>query len=97
MTIAILSVFVAAAAFLVSEAALFRPLRAWVAHHSDWLGKLVRCGFCLSWWFSGAVCLIWRPELPGFVWPFSAIVIAWLAAFQWALLRWIVSAAEEEE
>lgn len=85
-----LSMATAFIAFTTAETAVFRPVRTRVAETSHWLGKLLACGYCTGFWAAFVLTLIYRPRLlegPGWLDPFlTAFVIAWLAAFQWALL-----------
>lgn len=91
----LLSLVTACIAFTVSETALFAPWRERLRARRPWLGKLVSCGYCLGCWIAFGVTAIYRPRL--FVaWEpldllLTAFAIAWLAAFQWALLSWLLA------
>lgn len=84
-------------AFTVSETSLFAPFRRWCQERNRWLGKLVACGFCLGFWFAVALVAVFRPRLFASWWLLdyllTAMVIAWLAAFQWAALCWLMDRA----
>jgi hypothetical protein len=76
MRFVIAVVVVEAIAEIVSDSALFAPIRkrliGWNEEKPRWLGVLVSCGYCLSVWFGiGAVMLYGAPrifpELPLFV------------------------------
>lgn len=95
--VALLSMITGFLAFSVSETRLLGPLRDWVAARSAWLGKLISCGFCTGFWFAVALEAIYRPRLFQAWQPLdlalTAFVIAWLAAFQWAALCWLMDRA----
>ncbi len=87
---ALLSLVTACLAFTVSETALFEPLREWIKKRSFWLGKLLACGYCLGCWIAIGLVAVYQPRLFEGWWLLdyllTAFVIAWLAAFQWAML-----------
>lgn len=91
---ALLSVVTAWCAFTLAETALFRPAREWAQRHSEWLGKLLSCGYCLGFWFALGLVAIYRPRIFDFWLPLdlllTALVVAWLGAFQWAALCWLM-------
>jgi hypothetical protein len=93
----LLSAATAYLAFTVSETSLCKPFREWCLRRSRWIGKLVSCGFCLGFWFALALVVVYRPRLFSSGWLLdhllTAIVIAWLAAFQWAALCWLMDRA----
>ena len=92
-----LSMVTASVAFTLSETALFAGARDWAKGRSARLGKLAGCGYCLGHWVALGLVTIYRPRL--FVWWWvldyllTALVIAWLAAFQWATLCWLMERA----
>lgn len=95
--IVVLSLATASIAFTVSETAVFDGLRQWLHARNAWLGKLVSCGYCMGYWIAFGLVAIYRPRLfdawwllDGFL---TALVIAWLAAFQWATLSWLMEKA----
>ncbi len=94
---ALLSAVTAAVAFTLCETTLFAGLRAWVKGRSVWLGKLACCGYCLGHWVAFGLVAIYRPRLFEAWWPLdyllTALVMAWLAAFQWAALCWLMAKA----
>ncbi len=57
---------------------------------SVWLGKMACCGYSLGHWVAFGLVTIYRPRLFETWWLLdfflAALVIAWLAAFQWAAL-----------
>ena len=91
---AVLSLVTGWVAFTLSEAALFAPARASLASWNPWLGKLVNCGYCLGFWVAVCLVAVYQTRLFHAWWPLdyllTALVVAWLAAFQWALLCWLV-------
>jgi hypothetical protein len=94
-----LSLVTASVAFTFCETMLFAGLRDWVKERSAWLGKLACCGYCLGHWVAFVLVAIYRPRLFAGWWPLdyflTALVIAWLAAFQWATLCWLMGRAEK--
>ncbi len=89
-----LSLATASVAFTVSEATVFAGVRTWVGKRNQALGKLLSCGYCVSHWVAFALVAVYRPRLLRVWWPLdyflTALVIAWLAAFQWAALCWMM-------
>lgn len=87
-------------AFSLYETTLFAGLRDWVKARSAWLRKLADCGYCLGHWVALGLTAICRPRLFQAWWLLdyllTALVIAWLTAFQWATLRWLMDKAEEQ-
>lgn len=90
----LLSLVTASVAFTLSEAKLFAGLREWVKGRSARVGKLVCCGYCLGHWVAFGLVAIYRPRLFEAWWlldyVLTALTIAWLAAFQWAALCWLM-------
>ncbi len=97
--VVLLSLVTAAVAFTLCETRLFAGLRAWVKGRSVWLGKLACCGYCLGHWVAFGLVAIYRPRLFEAWWLLdyflTALAIAWLAAFQWATLCWLMAKAEK--
>ena len=91
---ATLSLATGSAAFTVTETVLFAGFRGWVAKRNTLTGKLVGCGYCLSHWIAFVLVAVYRPRLFHGWWPvdyfLTALIISWLAAFQWAVLVWIM-------
>jgi hypothetical protein len=96
-TVIYLSLVTASISFTVSEAKLFLPLREWFKRKLSYLGELISCGYCLGHWVAFALVAIYRPKLFEFWWLLdyflTALVIAWLAAFQWIVLCWLMEKA----
>ena len=94
-----LSAVTASISFAVSETKLFRPLREWVKGQSEFFGDLLSCGYCLGHWVAFALVVICRPTLFEIWWPLdyvlTALVIAWLGAFQWVLMSLLTAKAEK--
>ena len=89
-----LSMIAASVSFTVSETKLFKPLREKLNGKSPFLGSLLSCGYCLGHWVAFALVAIYKPKLIE-VWRLldyflAALVIAWLAAFQWIFLCWLM-------
>ncbi len=61
------------------------------------LGKLACCGYCLGYWIAFGLVATYRPRLFEGWWMLdcglTALVIAWLAVFQWAALCWLIEKA----
>ena len=92
-----LSLVAASVAFTLCETTVFAGLRDWVKGRSVWLGKLACCGYCLGHWVAFGLVAIYRPRLFEGWWLLdyflTALVVAWLAAFQWAALCWLMDKA----
>jgi hypothetical protein len=88
-----LSVVTAAIAFTVSETRIFLPLRNRITSKSNFFGELVTCGYCLGFWISFGLVAIYQPRLFQAWWLLdyfvTALVIAWLSAFQWGFMCWL--------
>ncbi len=86
----LLSLVTASVSFTLSEARLFAGLRQRAAARSRWLGELLGCGYCTGHWVAFGLAAIYRPRLFDAWRPLdyllTAVAIAWLAAFQWAIL-----------
>lgn len=92
-----LSLVTASISFTVTETKLFEPLRNWFKKKSPLLGKLFSCGYCFGHWIAFGLVAIYQPRLFNFWFLLdyflTALVIAWLAGFQWALMCWLVNTA----
>jgi len=93
----LLSFVTASVAFTISETKLFAPLREQAKKMSPFWGELASCGYCLGHWVAFGLVAIYRPKLFRAWWLLdyflTALVIAWLAAFQWALMCWLMEKA----
>lgn len=89
-----LSLVNASIAFTVTEARIFRPFREWVKRKSDLLGEMLSCGYCFGYWVAFALTVLYKPRLFEAWWLLdyflTALVIAWLSAFQWILICWLM-------
>lgn len=89
-----LSFITVSISFTVTETKLFKPLREWVKEKNSFLGEIISCGYCLGHWIALVLVAVYQPRLFVSWWLLdyflSAIVIAWLVAFQWALLCWLM-------
>lgn len=67
-------------------------------NQSALLGDLVSCPYCFGHWVAFALTAVYKPRLFEVWWPLdyflTALVIAWLAAFQAALLCLIMEKAK---
>src|SRR5262249_27899045 len=88
--VALLSLVTASLSFTLSVAAIGSPIRERSMRLAPWLGKLVGCGYCTGHWIALGLVLIYRPRIFGGWEPLdlvlTALVVGWLAAFQWAAL-----------
>jgi len=95
--VVLLSVATATISFTLAETQLFAAARTWVKTKSRLGGELVSCGYCLGHWVAVGLTAIYRPRLFDAWWlldyALTALVIAWLAAFQWAALCWLMMKA----
>lgn len=87
-----LSLVTASLSFTVTETKLFLPLREWAKRKNSFLGELLSCGYCFGHWVAFALVATYQPRLFHSWWLLdyflTAIVIAWLSAFMWALMCW---------
>lgn len=95
--VALLSLATASIAFGVSESKLLRPLREWVTRRSRFWGEMISCGYCLGHWAAFVLVVIYRPRLFAAWWVLdyflTLLIVAWLAAFQWIVLCWLMQNA----
>lgn len=89
-----LSAITASISFTIAETKLLKPLRDWVNSKNHFLGELVTCGYCVGHWVAFALVAIFQPKLfdSWFLLDYllTAMVIAWLSAFQWGLMCWLM-------
>ena len=92
-----LSFVTASISFTVTEMKMFMPVREWVKRKNSLLGELVSCGYCFGHWVAFVFVAIYQPKLFEIWWILdcflTALVIAWLAAFQWALMCCLMNKA----
>jgi len=90
IALVMLSAVTASIAFTVAESRLFLGLREWTKNKNSMLGSLFACSYCFGHWVSFALVAVYRPRLFAAWWPLdyflTALVIAWFAAFQCAVL-----------
>lgn len=93
----LLSLVTASISFTVSEGAISAGLRDLLNTYNPWIGKLVRCGYCLGHWVAFGLVAIYHPRLFHAWWLLdyflTALVIAWFAGFQWAIMCWLMDKA----
>jgi len=86
----IYSLIVASISFLISEAAIFNKLRIKTKLRSVFFGKLIYCGYCLSYYIAIPIMLIFQPRLFFIFMPldyfFTWIILVWISSFQWAVM-----------
>jgi hypothetical protein len=90
LTLFFLSLATASISFTICETKMFKSFREWIKARNSFLGELFSCGYCLGYWVSFALVAIYRPRIFEF-WRLldyflTALVIAWIAAFQWITL-----------
>ena len=98
-SVLLLSLVNASISFTIAETKLLKPVREWMKCRSKLLGELFSCGYCFGHWSAFALTAIYRPCLFQIWRPcdlfMTALVIAWLSAFQWiALCRLMQSAGK---
>ncbi|MEW6417508.1 MAG: DUF1360 domain-containing protein [Nitrospirota bacterium] len=85
-----LSFVTASISFTVTETKLLKPLRQWVKEKSSFLGELISCGYCFSYWVALGLVVIYRPKIFEVWWLLdyflTALVIAWLSGLQWSVM-----------
>jgi hypothetical protein len=96
-SIAVLSALTAALSFLFTEARIMEPLRNRVLRRASWLKGVVRCGYCAGHWIALGLVAASRPKLAIVaIEPIdlllAALLVAWLAGFQWAVFCWFLKA-----
>ena len=94
-----LSFVTASISFLVTETKIFKPLREWTKSKNSFLGEFLSCGYCFAHWVAFALVAIYQPKLFE-LWRLmdyflTGLAIAWLSAFQWALMCWLMEKAEK--
>ncbi len=93
----LLSLVTARVALILSETTVFAGPRDWAGGQSIWLEKLASYGYCLGHWVAFGLVAIYRPRLFEARWMLdyllTAVVIGWLAAFQWAAECWLMDRA----
>ena len=92
-----LSLVTASVSYTLSETKLFEPFRNWLTKRFNLLGKLFNCGYCLGFWIAFGLVAIYQPRLFSFWFLLhyflTALVIAWLAGFQWILMCLLMNKA----
>lgn len=89
-TILYLSFVTASISFTVTETKIFKPLLEWTKCKNAFLGALVSCGYCFGHWVAFVLVALYQTRLFEIWWLLdsflTALVIVWLAVFQWALM-----------
>ncbi|WKZ19037.1 MAG: hypothetical protein QY310_00380 [Candidatus Jettenia sp. CY-1] len=92
-----LSFVTASISFAVTETKLFLPLREWMKGKNSFFGRLLSCGYCFGHWIACVLVALYRPRLFEswclLDYFFTALIITWLAAFQWVLMCWLMDKA----
>ena len=78
--------------FTVADTRAFEWLREYAEGRSKFFHLLLSCGYCVGFYASAAIELIWQPNLFGIniigeiaTW----LVIAWFSGVQWAVMRYV--------
>lgn len=95
-----LSFITASISFTITETKIFLPIREWVKKRNASFGELLSCGYCFGHWIAFILVSIYQPSLFELWWLLdyflTALVVAWLAAFQWATLCWLMEKAGKQ-
>lgn len=95
----LLSIVTACISFTVAEMKIFAPFRMWIKEKNSFFGNLFSCGYCLGHWVSFILVAIYQPRLLHSWWWLdyflTALIVAWLAAFQWAMMCWLFKRIEK--
>lgn len=95
----VLSLIVASISYTVTRAFIFAPVRDWVKCRSAWLGELVSCGYCFGHWVSFAIVGVYGARsvigVPGVDYFLTAVMIAWLSAWQQVLFTVLLNIRSE--
>ncbi len=96
LEVVILSFVTASISFTVSETKAFKPLRE-ITKNVTFLGRLLSCGYCLAYWVSFGLAVIYKPRILNYFWLLdyflTALVIAWFAGIQWVGMCWVMEKA----
>ena len=82
--ILLIALAVSSTSMTIAETRLFKPLRDWAARHTPWLGHLLVCPYCLSYWIAFAFVGWFRPRpgIDGFVLvSFAVVALASFASY----------------
>lgn len=92
-----LSFVTASVSFTITETKLFLPIREWAKRKNSLFGELISCGYCFDYWIAFTLVAVYRVKPFESWWPLdyflTALVIAWLSAFQWILMCWLMDKA----
>jgi len=98
-TVILLSMVTACISFSITEMKLFKGVRERVNKWGRLLGDLFCCSYCFGHWVAFGLVGVYRPRLFSSWLPFdlflTALVIAWMAAFQSLLLDLLMKRAEK--
>lgn len=90
----IFSIITASISFTISESKLFANFRDDMYDRSRRLGELFSCGYCLGFWVSFFLIALYPFKIINgffyFDYFLTALAIAWLSAFQWIIMCWIM-------
>ena len=84
LTVLMLSLAVSSVSVTLTKSGIFRNLRFYVASHSNLLGQLFRCNYCMSHWLSFCAVISYSPRVThGFIlfdYAVSSFIMVTLAA-----------------
>jgi len=90
----LLSLVNASISFTIAESKIFQPFREWSKKRNTFIGSILSCGYCLGFWVAFVLVILYRPKLFQLWWLLdyflTALVIAWLSAFQWGMMCWLM-------
>jgi hypothetical protein len=100
LEIVYLSFVTASISFTITETKLFERIRNFFNNRSVLLGRLLNCGYCIGHWVAFLLVAIYRPRLFSsffFLIDYflTALVIAWISAFQWIVLYYFMKITEK--
>jgi len=92
-----LSLATASISCTVTEMKLFKPVREWAKKKNTLLGELLSCCYCFGHWVAFTLTAVYRPRIFESWWLLdyflTALVIAWIAAFQVVVMCWLMEKA----
>lgn len=86
----LLSLPVAAISVTITKASIFHPLRNWVAEHSEWVGKLFTCPYCMSHWVSFVLVACYQPRVFQLWWLLDLILSGFAVVAVSALVSGVI-------
>ena len=88
LTLSLVVLAVASASYTVSSTWIFESLRSWVSYWSNYLGRGIGCGYCLSHWLA-APATAWLTIYGGIQVPPVQAILLWLAISWLSGVLWL--------